>query len=236
MTTPPPLRLSTLVIALVTGLTSITARSWSARARHRPRPCAPPASPGRRRLRVPDPAAPPRVRPHRPVPPLLARPTREPARPARPRPIHRRRLCRLLRWGGSAGRWRRRIRWCGRSRHRPRRTARAIAASTSAARPVSRCWRRVPAWWCSPVSSPAGAWCRSTIRTACAPPTSRWRPRSRPAGGWRRVRCSGRLRPGHADCPGACLHWGVRRGAEYLDPLALVATGHVRLLPWEEVG
>jgi murein DD-endopeptidase MepM/ murein hydrolase activator NlpD len=45
----------------------------------------------------------------------------------------------------------------------------------------------------------------------------------------------GRLRPGHAGCPGACLHWGVRRGAEYLDPLSLLATGHVRLLPWEEV-
>jgi murein DD-endopeptidase MepM/ murein hydrolase activator NlpD len=46
----------------------------------------------------------------------------------------------------------------------------------------------------------------------------------------------GLLRPGHAECPAACLHWGVRRGAEYLDPLALVARGHVRLLPWEEVG
>jgi murein DD-endopeptidase MepM/ murein hydrolase activator NlpD len=55
----------------------------------------------------------------------------------------------------------------------------------------------------------------------------------------RRVRAGavlGRLRPGHAGCPGVCLHWGVRRGAEYLDPLALVASGHVRLLPWEEVG
>jgi murein DD-endopeptidase MepM/ murein hydrolase activator NlpD len=48
----------------------------------------------------------------------------------------------------------------------------------------------------------------------------------------------GRLRPGHAGCPGACLHWGVRRGGEYLDPLSLVSTGRVRLLPWadEEVG
>ncbi|HEY7593201.1 MAG TPA: peptidoglycan DD-metalloendopeptidase family protein [Actinophytocola sp.] len=44
----------------------------------------------------------------------------------------------------------------------------------------------------------------------------------------------GHLRPGHGGCPGACLHWGVRRGEEYLDPLSLVATGHVRLLPWEE--
>ena len=46
----------------------------------------------------------------------------------------------------------------------------------------------------------------------------------------------GHLRPGHAGCPGACLHWGVRRGEEYLDPLALVSTGRVRLLPWKEVG
>jgi murein DD-endopeptidase MepM/ murein hydrolase activator NlpD len=45
----------------------------------------------------------------------------------------------------------------------------------------------------------------------------------------------GRLRPGHAGCPGACLHWGVRRGKEYLDPLAFVAAGHVRLKPWKEV-
>ena len=46
----------------------------------------------------------------------------------------------------------------------------------------------------------------------------------------------GHLRPGHAGCPGACLHWGVRRGEEYLDPLSLVSTGRVRLLPWEEAG
>ena len=44
----------------------------------------------------------------------------------------------------------------------------------------------------------------------------------------------GRLRAGHRDCPSTCLHWGVRRGDEYVDPLSLVATGHVRLLPWEE--
>ena len=45
----------------------------------------------------------------------------------------------------------------------------------------------------------------------------------------------GHLLPGHAECPGTCLHWGVRRGREYLDPLALVARGRVRLLPWKEV-
>jgi len=45
----------------------------------------------------------------------------------------------------------------------------------------------------------------------------------------------GQLLAGHADCPAAaCLHWGVRRGAEYLDPLGLVSSsGRVRLLPWE---
>ncbi|MBY8870946.1 M23 family metallopeptidase [Micromonospora sp. PLK6-60] len=38
--------------------------------------------------------------------------------------------------------------------------------------------------------------------------------------------------PGHPGCPApACLHWGLRRGEEYLDPLALVGAGPVRLLP-----
>jgi murein DD-endopeptidase MepM/ murein hydrolase activator NlpD len=46
----------------------------------------------------------------------------------------------------------------------------------------------------------------------------------------------GRLRPGHSGCSSTCLHWGVRRGAEYLDPLSLMATGHVRLLPWDGAG
>lgn len=37
--------------------------------------------------------------------------------------------------------------------------------------------------------------------------------------------------PGHC-LPGTCLHWGVRRGETYLDPLALVGAAHdVRLLP-----
>jgi hypothetical protein len=29
-----------------------------------------------------------------------------------------------------------------------------------------------------------------------------------------------------------CLHWGLRRGTEYLDPLSLLGRGPVRLLPW----
>ncbi|MFI5931291.1 M23 family metallopeptidase [Actinoplanes sp. NPDC051494] len=42
----------------------------------------------------------------------------------------------------------------------------------------------------------------------------------------------GTLTPGHAGCPGpACLHWGLRRGRDYLDPLALLGAGRVRLLP-----
>ena len=31
--------------------------------------------------------------------------------------------------------------------------------------------------------------------------------------------------------PAACLHWGLRRGAAYLDPMALVGARRVRLLP-----
>jgi len=45
----------------------------------------------------------------------------------------------------------------------------------------------------------------------------------------------GRLAPGHLGCAGAaaCLHWGARRGTEYLDPLGLLTSGRVRLLPWD---
>jgi murein DD-endopeptidase MepM/ murein hydrolase activator NlpD len=42
----------------------------------------------------------------------------------------------------------------------------------------------------------------------------------------------GVLQPGHAGCPEpACLHWGLRRGEDYLDPVALVERAPVRLLP-----
>ena len=42
----------------------------------------------------------------------------------------------------------------------------------------------------------------------------------------------GTLEAGHAGCPApACLHWGLRRGEDYLDPLRLVEPGPVRLLP-----
>jgi murein DD-endopeptidase MepM/ murein hydrolase activator NlpD len=42
----------------------------------------------------------------------------------------------------------------------------------------------------------------------------------------------GRLDSGHPGCPvPACLHWGLRQGNRYLDPLALLGLGRVRLLP-----
>ncbi|SCG57876.1 Peptidase family M23 [Micromonospora halophytica] len=42
----------------------------------------------------------------------------------------------------------------------------------------------------------------------------------------------GVLLAGHPACETAgCLHWGLRRGPEYLDPLALLGLGPVRLLP-----
>jgi murein DD-endopeptidase MepM/ murein hydrolase activator NlpD len=45
----------------------------------------------------------------------------------------------------------------------------------------------------------------------------------------------GVLDSGHIGCPGACLHWGARRGAGasavYIDPLALLGLVRVRLKP-----
>ena len=42
----------------------------------------------------------------------------------------------------------------------------------------------------------------------------------------------GRLAAGHPGCAAsACLHWGLRRDDLYLDPLALLGLGRVRLLP-----
>lgn len=44
----------------------------------------------------------------------------------------------------------------------------------------------------------------------------------------------GVLDAGHPGCPvTACLHWGLRRDDAYLDPLALLGLGRVRLLPLE---
>ncbi|MEU4156603.1 M23 family metallopeptidase [Actinoplanes sp. NPDC026670] len=42
----------------------------------------------------------------------------------------------------------------------------------------------------------------------------------------------GSIEAGHPGCPqAACLHWGLRRGDVYLDPLMLLGLGRVRLLP-----
>jgi hypothetical protein len=43
----------------------------------------------------------------------------------------------------------------------------------------------------------------------------------------------GRVSPGHGQCGVgfACLHWGLRRGGTYLDPLQLLRSGPIRLLP-----
>ena len=42
----------------------------------------------------------------------------------------------------------------------------------------------------------------------------------------------GTVRAGHLGCPvAACLHWGLRRGETYLDPMTLLRPPQVRLLP-----
>lgn len=42
---------------------------------------------------------------------------------------------------------------------------------------------------------------------------------------------------GHPECAAdACLHWGLRRDREYLDPLPLVRTAPIRLLPIDGAG
>jgi murein DD-endopeptidase MepM/ murein hydrolase activator NlpD len=47
----------------------------------------------------------------------------------------------------------------------------------------------------------------------------------------------GRLTLAGSHCrPQACLHWGLLRGSDYLDPLALLGLEQVRLLPLPEAG
>lgn len=41
----------------------------------------------------------------------------------------------------------------------------------------------------------------------------------------------GTLQPGHPDCPGVCLHWGLRREHKYLNPLGLLQRAPIRLKP-----
>jgi murein DD-endopeptidase MepM/ murein hydrolase activator NlpD len=46
----------------------------------------------------------------------------------------------------------------------------------------------------------------------------------------------GAVATGHAGCPSdACLHWGLRRGDLYLDPLGLLRPPQVRLMPARSV-
>ena len=101
--------------------------------------------------------------------------------------------------------------------------------------PVSRCMRRPPARWSSPVSWPADRWYRSPIRAGCGPATSRSdqvRVGQRVATGT----VLGELAAGHPGCAAqACLHWGAMWGpashADYVDPLGLMASTPIRLKP-----
>jgi hypothetical protein len=56
-------------------------------------------------------------------------------------------------------------------------------------------------------------------------------PLVRPGASVRRGQPLGRLLRRGSHCGVPCLHWGLRRGAAYLDPLALVGASRVRLLP-----
>lgn len=46
----------------------------------------------------------------------------------------------------------------------------------------------------------------------------------------------GRLEAGHDCLGGSCLHWGLKRGETYLDPLGLLDQAGLRLLPADAVG
>jgi murein DD-endopeptidase MepM/ murein hydrolase activator NlpD len=65
--------------------------------------------------------------------------------------------------------------------------------------------------------------------TTYEPVTAAVRPGQRVATG----QLLGRVQPGHGSCGigFVCLHWGLRLGAAYLDPLQLVRAGPIRLLP-----
>jgi murein DD-endopeptidase MepM/ murein hydrolase activator NlpD len=69
------------------------------------------------------------------------------------------------------------------------------------------------------------------LRTTYEPVTASVQPGASVAAG----EVIGHLEAGHAGCSvAACLHWGLRRGETYLDPLTLVGRGRVRLLPLGE--
>ncbi|AMY55967.1 M23 family metallopeptidase [Rhodococcoides fascians] len=50
----------------------------------------------------------------------------------------------------------------------------------------------------------------------------------------RRGQVLGSLTSGHDGCAATCLHWGIKRGREYLDPTALVRARPIRLKPVPE--
>jgi murein DD-endopeptidase MepM/ murein hydrolase activator NlpD len=53
----------------------------------------------------------------------------------------------------------------------------------------------------------------------------------------RRGQLLARLSGRHAGCAQRCLHWGARRGAQYLDPMTLLQPlGPAVLLPWPRDG
>ena len=110
---------------------------------------------------------------------------------------------------------------CGRSR---RSRWRSGSRRTASAR-VTAAWiwprRRAPpcsppqrAPWCSPELWPAAAWCRSSTRTVCEPPTNRWPRASRGGRRSRREPCWARSSPvtgraGRPACTGVCVASGA---------------------------
>jgi murein DD-endopeptidase MepM/ murein hydrolase activator NlpD len=56
----------------------------------------------------------------------------------------------------------------------------------------------------------------------------------------RRGQVIGTLQAGHPGCPATapvvCLHWGAHRQRTYLDPLRLLESGRISLLPWLDRG
>ena len=93
----------------------------------------------------------------------------------------------------------------GRSTRRRRTGSAATAVSTWPECPGSRCMPPVRGRWCSPVSWRAGRWCRSRIRAACGPATSRSRRRCGWASWCVAGTALGELAAGHQGCPAAGL-------------------------------
>jgi len=100
-------------------------------------------------------------------------------------------------------------RWRWRSGSRRTASARATAAWIWLRRKAPPCSPPPRAPWCSPGLWRAAAWCRSSTRTACGPPTNRWPRSSRGGRRSRREPCWARSSPvtgraGRPACTGAC--------------------------------